>query len=102
LINRGRTQGCRQLDGKTVAWLIPIRAQRWERSVAPEIAGCARVRPGLVGVFNQQIHILGDIDITANTVLPSVNWLQKGRNPVCRTTGIGIWKDSKDGETGRT
>src|SRR5258708_37952601 len=69
LVNRSRTQGRRQLDGKTVAGLIPIRGQGGERRVAPEIPRRIPVGPGLICIFDQQIHLLADVDVTPNTVL---------------------------------
>ena len=102
LINRRRTQSRRQFDGETVAWLIPIRAQGWERRVAPEVAGGTRMRPGLISVFDQQTHLLADVDVAPNTVLARIDRLQKRRNPVGWASRIGKRKDLQDSETSRT
>src|SRR5437016_3669956 len=68
LVNRRRTQRRRQLDRKTVTGLIPIRAKGWERRVAPEVAGRTPMRPGLVRIFHQEIHLLGNVDVASNAV----------------------------------
>src|SRR5205807_1068780 len=69
LVNRSRTQGRRQLDGKTMAGLVPIRGQGWERRIAPEVPRRIPVCPGLICILDQQIHLLADVDVSSNTVL---------------------------------
>src|SRR5260370_27703081 len=53
LVNGSRTQGRRQLDGKSRTGLIPIRAKGWERIVAPKGPYGAPGRPALVWIFEQ-------------------------------------------------
>src|SRR3989440_1183239 len=62
LVNRRRTQGRRQLDGETVAGLIPIRADGREAGIAPEVSRGSPVRPGFVCILDQQTHLLADVD----------------------------------------
>src|SRR5205807_7222623 len=69
LVNRSRAQGGCQLECETMAGLIPVRADRREPGISPEVAARVQVRPGLIRILDQQIHLLGDVDVTANTVL---------------------------------
>src|SRR6266478_2145060 len=82
LVDRSRTQGRRQLNGETVTRLIPIRSQSGERRVAPEVPGRTPVRPGLICIFDQQVHLLRNVDVAANTVLPGLDRLQQRRKPL--------------------
>ncbi len=82
LVDRCRTQGRRQLNGETVAGLIPIRGKGWERRITPEVTGRTPVRPRLICIFDEEIHFLADVDVAPNTVLPGLDRLQGRRDPV--------------------
>ena len=73
LVNRSRAQGRRQLNGETMAGLVPVRTQGWERRVAPEVAGRTKVGPRLICIFDQQINFFRDVDVAPNTVLAGIN-----------------------------
>ena len=60
-----------------MAGLIPVRADRREAGISPEVAARVQVRPGLIRILDQQIHLLGDVDVTANTVLAGVDRLNR-------------------------
>src|SRR5205823_5311633 len=76
-----------------MTWLIPVRADRRESGVSPEVAARVQVRPGLISIFDQQIHLLADVDVTADTVLPRVDRLDRREDKVVRSGGVREWEE---------
>src|SRR5262249_4322764 len=100
IIHEGRGESVRQFDDETLAGLTPIRTQGREWSIAPEVARRVIVIPGLIDIFDHQVHLAVDNSITTNGVLTGGDRLQYRTDPVGVPRSIGKGEDFHNGKAG--